>query len=339
MNKEFKTHFDGTLCIEKRSWVSCFGGLIDLIVNESHKSIYSIHPGSDNMDLDLKKLYWWPNMKAKISTYIMEVGEDNYGFHHKTAKDVKWSRYNLGNHPSTHQICIFFATEGNRFNGEINETLLQKALGMQLDMSTTYHPQTDGHLESSKCRSPICWDEIGDSQLTSPEIFHEIIEKIIQIWSRIQAARDHQRVMPIVHSIFHVSNPKKFLSNETLVIPLDEIQIDDKLYFIEEPVKIMDREVKSSKQSRIPIVKDTSMTLTAYVDADHAGCQDTRRSTSSSAQILEDKLVSWSFKKKTSTSISSTKAEYIAMSRCCAQILWMQSQPLDYCYEYNHIPL
>ncbi|GJY54668.1 retrovirus-related pol polyprotein from transposon TNT 1-94 [Tanacetum coccineum] len=64
--------------------------------------------------------------------------------------------------------------------------------------------------------------------------------------------------------------------------------------------------------------KDTAMALTAYANADHADCQDNRRSTSGSAQFLGDKLVSWSSKKQTSTSISSTKAEYIAMSGCCA---------------------
>nr|GEV41028.1 retrovirus-related Pol polyprotein from transposon TNT 1-94 [Tanacetum cinerariifolium] len=60
--------------------------------------------------------------------------------------------------------------------------------------------------------------------------------------------------------------------------------------------------------------KDTAMALTAYADADHAGCEDTRRSTSGSAQFLEDKLVSWLSKKQKSTAISTTKAEYIAMS-------------------------
>ncbi|GJW77702.1 hypothetical protein Tco_0139384 [Tanacetum coccineum] len=85
--------------------------------------------------------------------------------------------------------------------------------------------------------------------------------------------------------------------------------------------------------------KDTAMALTAYADADHAGCQDTQRSISGSAQFLGDKLVSWSSKKQTSTSISSTKAEYIAMSGCCAQILWMRSQLSDYGFAYNHIPL
>nr|GEZ94280.1 hypothetical protein [Tanacetum cinerariifolium] len=67
--------------------------------------------------------------------------------------------------------------------------------------------------------------------------------------------------------------------------------------------------------------KDTAMALTAYADADHAGCQDTRRSTSGSAQFLGDKLVSRSSKKQQSTTISTTEAEYIAMSGCCAQIL------------------
>ncbi|GKA76799.1 integrase, catalytic region, zinc finger, CCHC-type containing protein, partial [Tanacetum coccineum] len=67
-------------------------------------------------------------------------------------------------------------------------------------------------------------------------------------------------------------------------------------------------------------LKDTAMALTAYADADHAGCQDTRRSTSGSAQFLGDKLVSWSSKKQTSTSISSTEAEYIAMIKQYFQI-------------------
>ncbi|GJR30912.1 hypothetical protein Tco_1107144 [Tanacetum coccineum] len=74
--------------------------------------------------------------------------------------------------------------------------------------------------------------------------------------------------------------------------------------------------------------KDTAMVLTAYADADHAGCQDTQRSTSGSAQFLGDKLVSWSSKKQKSIAISTTEAEYIAMSGCCAQILWMSAMAL-----------
>ncbi|GKF01798.1 hypothetical protein Tco_0028721 [Tanacetum coccineum] len=83
-------------------------------------------------------------------------------------------------------------------------------------------------LYGRKCRSPVCWSKVGDSQLTGPELIRETTEKIIQI---------------------------KCLADENLVIPLKEIKLDDKLHFIEEPVEIMDREVKQLKQSRIPIVK------------------------------------------------------------------------------------
>ncbi|GJT14111.1 hypothetical protein Tco_0861153 [Tanacetum coccineum] len=79
---------------------------------------------------------------------------------------------------------------------------------------------------------------------------------------------------------------------------------------------------------------DTAMALTTYADAHHVGCQDTRRSTSGSAQFLGEKLVSWSSKKQKSTTISTTQAEYIAMSGCCAQILWMRSQLTDYGFAF-----
>ncbi|GJR40913.1 putative reverse transcriptase domain-containing protein [Tanacetum coccineum] len=144
-------------------------------------------------------------------------------------------------------------------------------------------------LYGRKCRSPICWAEVGDSEFTGPKIIHETTKKIIQIKKRIQVARDRQksytdkRRKPLefqvgvkvlakvgtvayrlelpdqlsrIHSTFYVFNMKKCFSNEPLAISLDEIQIDDKLNFIEEPVEIMDREVKHLKQSRILIVKN-----------------------------------------------------------------------------------
>ncbi|GJT33934.1 retrovirus-related pol polyprotein from transposon TNT 1-94 [Tanacetum coccineum] len=85
--------------------------------------------------------------------------------------------------------------------------------------------------------------------------------------------------------------------------------------------------------------KDYSIALTAYADADHAGCQDTRQSTSGSMQLLGDRLVSWSLKRQKSATISSTKAEYIALSGCCAQVLWMRSQLTDYGLGFNKIPM
>ncbi|GJV61895.1 putative reverse transcriptase domain-containing protein [Tanacetum coccineum] len=142
-------------------------------------------------------------------------------------------------------------------------------------------------LYGRKCRSPVCWAEVGDTQLTSPEIIHETTEKIVQIKQRIRAARDRQKSyadgklnpryiesfkvlakvgtvayrlelpqqLSMVHSTFHVSNLKKCLADRPLAIPLDKIHIDDKLHFIEEPVEIIDCKVKRLKKSRIPIVK------------------------------------------------------------------------------------
>ncbi|GJX46578.1 putative reverse transcriptase domain-containing protein [Tanacetum coccineum] len=165
---------------------------------------------------------------------------------------------------------------------------LQKALGTSLDMSTTYHLETDGQSERTiqtlECCSPVCWAEVGQVQLTGPEMVQETTEKVIQIKQRMQAARDRQksyadlkrkpmefqvgdRVMlkvlekiatiayklelpqelSRVHNTFHVSNLKKCYSDEPLAVPLEGIHVDDKLHFVEEPVVIMDQEVKRLK--------------------------------------------------------------------------------------------
>nr|GEX19324.1 copia protein [Tanacetum cinerariifolium] len=87
------------------------------------------------------------------------------------------------------------------------------------------------------------------------------------------------------------------------------------------------------------ILLDSSISLTAYADADHAGCQDTRQSTSESIQLLGERLVSWSSKRQKSAVISSMEAKYIALSGCCAQVLWMTSQLTDYGLGFNKIPM
>nr|GEU46224.1 hypothetical protein [Tanacetum cinerariifolium] len=106
-----------------------------------------------------------------------------------------------------------------------------------------------------------------------------------------------------------------------------------------EALKRVFRYLRGTINWRLWYSKDTAMTLMAYADADHAGCQDTRRSTSGSAQFLGDKLVGWSSKKQRRTTILTTEVEYIVMSGCCAQILWMRSQLIDYDFAFNKIPL
>nr|GEZ82766.1 hypothetical protein [Tanacetum cinerariifolium] len=151
-------------------------------------------------------------------------------------------------------------------------------------------------LYEQKCRSPVGWIEVGDSQLTGPELIRETNEKIVQIKNRLLTAHSRQksyadvRCRPLefnvgdkvmlkvspwkgvihfgksykpelprelqgIHNTFHVLNLKKCLSDESLSIVFDEVQLDDKLHFIKEPPEIMDREVKRLKQSRIPIIK------------------------------------------------------------------------------------
>ncbi|GJR69965.1 retrovirus-related pol polyprotein from transposon TNT 1-94 [Tanacetum coccineum] len=104
-------------------------------------------------------------------------------------------------------------------------------------------------------------------------------------------------------------------------------------------VKRIFRYLKRTINQGLWYSKDFAIALTAFADADHAGCQDTRQSTSGSMQFLGDRLVSWSSKRPKSVAISSTEAEYIALSGCCAQVLWMRSRLSGYGLAFNKIPM
>ncbi|GJU23609.1 hypothetical protein Tco_1156951 [Tanacetum coccineum] len=114
-------------------------------------------------------------------------------------------------------------------------------LGPDSEVRVSYHASIKAApfeaLYGQKCRSPVCWAEV--------------LTQVGDVAYRLELPQQLSRV----HSTFQVSNLKKCLSDDLLAIPLDEIHIDDKLYFIEEPVEVIDHEVKRLKQSRIPIIK------------------------------------------------------------------------------------
>ncbi|GJZ02780.1 putative reverse transcriptase domain-containing protein [Tanacetum coccineum] len=248
MINKLEPRADGTLCLNNRNWIPCFRGLRALIMHVSHKSKYSIHPGSDKMYQDLRRLYWWPNMKAKITTYVskcLTCAKVKIEYHKPSGLLVqpeipqwKWENITMD--------CV---------------TKLPKTAAGQdmiwvivdrLTKSAHFLPMREDDTLEKLTRD---WYEVGESQLTEPEINHYTTRRLFKSRAISKPPMIVRRAMPIVHSMFHVSNLKKCMSDETLAIPLDEIQVDDKLHFIEEPIEIMDHEVKRLKQSRISIVK------------------------------------------------------------------------------------
>nr|GFA21710.1 retrotransposable element Tf2 [Tanacetum cinerariifolium]GFA27621.1 retrotransposable element Tf2 [Tanacetum cinerariifolium] len=234
---------DGTLCLNGRSWLPCYDDLRSVIMHESYKSKYSVHPGSDKMYQNMKKLYWWPNMKANITTYVSkcltcarvkaEYQRPSGLLVQPAIPEWKWDNIMMDfitKLPKSSQgfntiwVTVDRLTKSAHFLPIWENDPLDKLARLYLNRIVERHEipvsiicDRDGRftvhhtfhvsnlkkcyadeplvmpLEGIHCQSPVCWAEVGEAQLTGPEMIQETTEKIILIKQRIQAAQDRQK--------------------------------------------------------------------------------------------------------------------------------------------------
>nr|GEV50467.1 hypothetical protein [Tanacetum cinerariifolium] len=284
---------DGALYYLDRIWVPLKGDVRTLIMDNSYKSKYSVHPRADNMYYDLRDRYWWSGMKKDMAMYegitmdfvtklprtssehdiiwvIVDLLTKSTHFlpMREDYKMDRLARLYLNEIVVRHGVPISIIYDrDSQFTSRFWQSL-QEALGTRLDISTAYLPQADGQ-------------KVEEGQLIGHELVQDTIKKISHIKDKLKAAHDRQKreprfvrpfeiiekVGPVaymldlpkeidgVHDTFHVSNLKKCLADPTLQVPLDEIQVDAKLNFVEKPVEILEREFKKLKWSRIASIK------------------------------------------------------------------------------------
>nr|GEV47071.1 putative reverse transcriptase domain-containing protein [Tanacetum cinerariifolium] len=285
----FKIRPNGIRYFGNRVWLLLFGGLRDLIMHESyksHKSKYLIHPGSDKMYQDLKKLYWWLNMKADIATFVskcLTCAKVN-AEHQKSSgllqqpeiPEWKWEKITMDFVSRLHRtpsgydsIWVIIDRLTNSWDRHL--PLVEFSYNNSYHASIKAAPfkttekivQIKNRLLNSRSRQKSYADirrkpmefEVGDMVMLKVSPWKGVIRfgkrgklspryvgpfKIIKRIGPVTYKLELLDKLHGIHNTFHVSNLNKCLADENLVIPLEEIQLDDKLHFIEEPVEIMD---------------------------------------------------------------------------------------------------
>ncbi|GJX84485.1 putative reverse transcriptase domain-containing protein [Tanacetum coccineum] len=258
LDQQMERKEDESLYFMHHIWVPLVGGVRTIIMDEAHKTRYSVHSEADKMFHDLRDMYWWSGIKRDIAT--ME----------------KLARLYIDEIVVRHGVPVSIISDRDgRFTSCFWQTL-QMALGTRLDMSTAYHPQTvtirvfvmlrSKHCMEGNVGRPLCRlksekagvalerrDTVWKEGKLAPRYVgpFEILERTDRVAYRLRLPEE----LSSVHDTFHVSNLKKCLADANLHVLLDEIKIDKTLRFVKEPVEIMDREVKSLKRSKIPIVE------------------------------------------------------------------------------------
>nr|GEU51915.1 putative reverse transcriptase domain-containing protein [Tanacetum cinerariifolium] len=154
--ERLEPHADGTLCLHDRSWLPCYGDLRSVIMHESHKLKYSIHPGSEKMYQDMKKLYLWPNMKADIATYkALGTNLDmSTAYHPETDGQSKRTIQTL---EDMLRACVI----------DFGIGWVKHLPLVEFSYNNSYHASIKAApyeaLYGQKCRSPVCWAEVGEA--------------------------------------------------------------------------------------------------------------------------------------------------------------------------------
>nr|GEY02237.1 hypothetical protein [Tanacetum cinerariifolium] len=270
---------DETLYYLYRISVPLKGDVRTLIIDEAHKSKYYVHLGADKCNMSLEICIG--GLEGIVIDFVTKMPRTSSGH------DTIWVIVDLLT-KSTHFLPMHEDYNMYRLARlYLNEIVARHDVPI-LIISGRDSRFTSRFWQSIKCRSPIMSAEVGEGQLIGHALVQETTEKISQIKDRIKVARDHQksyvdkRRKPLkfsvgdfilikvspwkgvldlpeeldgVHDTFHVSNLKKCLADPTLQVPLDEIQVDARLNFMEEHVEILVREFKKLKRSRTAIVK------------------------------------------------------------------------------------
>ncbi|KAL0536708.1 hypothetical protein IC582_025668 [Cucumis melo] len=411
---EFSLSSDGGLLFERRLCVPSDSAVKTELLSEAHSSPFSMHPGSTKMYQDLKRVYWWRNMKREVAEFVskclvcqqvkaprqkpagllqpLSIPEWKWenvsmdfitglprtlrGFtviwvvvdrltksaHFVPGKSTytasKWAQLYMSEIVRLHGVPVSIVSDRDaRFTSKFWKGL-QTAMGTRLDFSTAFHPQTDSQTERLNqvledmlracalefpgswdshlhlmefaynnsyqatigmapfealygkcCRSPVCWDEVGEQRLMGPELVQSTNEAIQKIRSRMHTAQSRQKsyadvrrkdlefevgdkvflkVAPMrgvlrfarrgklsprfvgpfeilerigppslstVHDVFHVSMLRKYVSDPSHVVDYEPLEIDENLSYVEQPVEVLTREVKTLRNKQIPLVK------------------------------------------------------------------------------------